>query len=223
LPHKNDIQGKVMALDLQEQDELDNLKAFWAKYGNLLMTVITVLCLAFAAWRGWNYYQAKQAGEAAALYEVLRAAASSKDLAKVKEASGNIFEKFSGTPYAQMAALVTAKSYFEANDLKAAKAPLEWAVDKAQDEEFRVTARLRLAAILIDEKAYDQASKHLQGPVPKAYTGQFADARGDLLVAQSKLPEAKLAYKEALEALAETSAIKRLVKVKLDALAGAGV
>ncbi len=211
-----------MALDLQEQDELDNLKAVWSKHGNLILTVITVLCLAFAGWRGWNFYQAKQAGEAAGLYEVLRTAASAKDLTKVKEASGNIFEKFSGTAYAQMAALVSAKAYFDANDLKSAKAPLEWASEKAQDEEFRLTARLRLAAILVDEKAYDEASKRLQGPVPKAYTGQFADARGDLLMAQNKLPEAKAAYKEALDALAESSAIKRLVKIKLDALAGAG-
>ncbi len=210
-----------MALDLHEQDELDNLKAFWSKHGNLILTVITVLCLSFAGWRGWNFYQAKQSGEAAGLYEVLRTAASAKDLTKVKEASGNIFEKFSGTAYAQMAALVSAKAYFDANDLKAAKAPLEWASEKAQDEEFRLTARLRLAAILVDEKAYDEAAKRLQGPVPKAYTGQFADARGDLLMAQNKLSEAKAAYKEALEALAESSAIKRLVKIKLDALAGA--
>jgi predicted negative regulator of RcsB-dependent stress response len=211
-----------MALDLQEQDELDNLKAFWGKYGNLILTVLTVLCLAFAGWRAWNYYQAKQASEAAGLYEALRAAAGTKDLAKVKEASGSIFEKFSGTGYAQMAALVTAKVYFDANDMKAAKAPLEWASDKAQDEEFRLTARLRLAAILLDEKAYDEAAKRLQGPVPKSYSGQFADARGDLLVAQNKLVEAKAAYKEAVDALADTSAIKRLVKIKLDALAGAG-
>jgi predicted negative regulator of RcsB-dependent stress response len=211
-----------MALNLQEQDELDNLKAFWAKYGNILLTVLTVVMLAIAGWRGWNYYQAKQAGEAAALYETLRAAAGAKDLAKVKESSGSLFERFGSTAYGQMAALVTAKAYFDANDLKAAKAPLEWASDKAQDEEFRLTARLRLAAILIDEKAFDEAAKRLQGPVPKAFTGQFADARGDLLVAQNKLPEAKAAYKEAVEALGETSSIKRLVKIKLDALAGAG-
>lgn len=211
-----------MALDLQEQDELDNLKAFWSKYGNFMMTVLTVIMLAVAGWRGWTFWQAKQAGEAAALYDVLRTAVVAKDMPKIKESSGAIFEKFGGTAYGQMAALSVAKVYFEANDLKAAKAPLEWAAEKAPDEEFRLTARLRLAAILTDEKAWDEAAKRLQGPVPKAYNGEFADARGDLLAAQNKLAEAKAAYKEALDALTDTSPTKRLVKVKLDALISAG-
>ena len=210
-----------MALDLQEQDELDNLKAFWSKYGNFILTVVTVILLAVAGWRAWHFYQAKQAGEAAGLYETLRVAANAKDVAKVKEVSGSIFEKFGSTVYGQMAALITAKVYFDANDLKAAKAPLQWAADKAIDEEFRVTARLRLASVLMDEKAYDDASKQLQGPVPKSFSAQFADAKGDLFALQNKLPEAKAAYKEAFDALSEASPMKRLVKVKLDALSGA--
>ena len=38
-----------MAYDLQEQEQLDELKAWWGKYGNLILTVATVVLLAFAA------------------------------------------------------------------------------------------------------------------------------------------------------------------------------
>ncbi len=211
-----------MALNLQEQDEVESLKAFWGKYGNFLMATLTVVLLAIAGWRGWNYWEARQSAEAAALYDALRAAANAKDVAKVKETSGNLFERFGNTAYGQMAALLAARVYFDANDLKAAKPPLEWAAGKARDEEFRVTARLRLASILIDEKAFEEAARQLAGPVPKAFAGEFADVRGDLLVAQNKLADAKAAYKQALEALVETSPVRPLVKIKLDALSSAG-
>ena len=37
-----------MAYDLEEQESLAQLKAWWDKWGNLTLTIITALCLAFA-------------------------------------------------------------------------------------------------------------------------------------------------------------------------------
>ena len=95
-----------MAYDLQEQDQLDAFKAFWNKYGNLLLTVVTVVLLAIAGWRGWGWWQQKQGVEASVVYDQLREAAEKKDIAKVKQAQGQLFEKYSGTVYGGMGALV---------------------------------------------------------------------------------------------------------------------
>ncbi|MFO1196707.1 MAG: tetratricopeptide repeat protein [Burkholderiaceae bacterium] len=211
-----------MAYDLEEQEQIATLKAFWNQYGNFILTLITIILLAIAGWRGWGWYQSRQAAEASAVYEQLKAAAQAKDAAKVKDAAGTLFEKFGGTAYGQMGALLAAKAYHDAGDDKAAKAPLQWAVEKAQDEEFRQLARVRLAGILLDEKAYDKALELLPMESAGRFAGEFADRRGDVMLAQGKRDDARAAYKLALEKLDERSPMRRLVQLKLDALGGVG-
>jgi predicted negative regulator of RcsB-dependent stress response len=209
-----------MAYDLQEQEQLENLKAFWQRYGGFILTVIAIIALAFAGWRAFEWYQMRQAGQAAVAYEQLREAAISRDTAKVRETAGLIFSDYPDTAWAQMAALVAADVYVDAGDPKAAKVPLQWAIDEAQDPAFRDEARLRLAAILLDEKAYDEALALLGQPSAASFASLFADRRGDLLVAQGKTGEARAAYRQALEAMSLDNALRRLVQLKLDALGG---
>lgn len=210
-----------MAYDLQEQDQLDAFKAFWNRWGNLILGVLTVVLLAVAGWRGWGYWEQKQSAQAAAVYDQLTAAVQARDIAKVKQASGELFERYPGTVYGSMGALVAAKAYFDAGDLKAARAPLQWAVDKASDPEYRMLARLRLAGVLLDEKAYDEGLKLLSVSDAGAFAGAFADRRGDLLLAQGKGDEARQAYRDALAKLEPSSALRPIVQLKLDALGGA--
>ncbi len=207
-----------MAYNLEEQEQLENLKAFWKQYGNFILTVITVAALAVAGWRGWGWYQAREAAQASAVYEQLREAASARDVARVRAVAGTLFEQYGSTAYGEMAALVAARAYVDAGDPKAARVTLEWAVSNAKDDEFRHAARLRLAALLIDEKAYDEAGKLLAVDAPGKFAGEYADRRGDLLTAQGKPDEARAAYRKALEALGPDSPMRRLVQLKLDAL-----
>ena len=207
-----------MAYDLEEQEQIANFKAFWNRYGNFLLTVLTVVMVGVAGWRGWGWYQEKQSAEAAAAYEQLRKAVSERDIPKVRETAGVIFDRHASTSYAQMAALLAARAYIESNDLKAARIPLQWAEDKASDEEFRHVARVRLAGVLLDDKAFDQALAVLAPQPPERYLALYADRRGDILIAQDKPAEARAAYKQALDKLSPTSPLRALVQLKLDAL-----
>lgn len=207
-----------MAYDLEEQEQIANFKAFWNKYGNFLLTVLTVVLLGVAGWRGWGWYQDSQAAEAAVAYEQLRKAVNERDLARVRDSAGVIFDRHGSTAYAQMAAMLAARAYVDANDLKAARMPLQWAADRAGDEEFRHAARIRLAGVLLDDKAYDQALAALASQPPERYVGLYADRRGDILLAQDKPVEARAAYKQALEKLSPSSPLRGLVQLKLDAL-----
>lgn len=211
-----------MAYNFEEQEQLEDLKAFWKQYGNFILTVVVVVALAIAGWRGWGWYQANQATQAAVVYDALREAAAARDMDKVRENAGTVFAQYGKTAYGQMAALVAARSYVDAGDAKAARAALEWAASNARDEAFRDVARLRLAALLLDEKAYDQGLTVLAAPVAGPYAGAFADRRGDLLAAQGKVAEARDAYKQALDTLTPDSALRRVVQLKLEALGGQG-
>ncbi|WP_343732464.1 tetratricopeptide repeat protein [Duganella sp.] len=208
-----------MAYDLEEQEQIASLKAWWDKYGNVTTWVLIAGLAAYSGWNGWNYYQRDQAGKASALYSELQAAVEAKDNAKVLRAAADMESQFGSTAYAPMAALVAAKSAFDANDLKSAKAQLQWAAEHGADE-FKAVAKVRLAGVLLDEKAYDEALKVLAGDVPAQFVGAVADRKGDILAAQNKVTEARAAYKAALDATDKKNPGRQLIQMKLEAVGG---
>jgi predicted negative regulator of RcsB-dependent stress response len=210
-----------MALDLEEQEQLAELKSWWKTHGNLVIAVVVAAMLAFAGWRYWRVYQGNQAAQAAALYETLGKAAQAGDAKSVRDAGGALVESYPGTLYAPMGALVAARFYYDRNDLKSAKAQLQWAIERSASEDMRDLARLRLAAVLLDEKAYDEALKQLEAQHAKPYEMQFAALRGDILVAKGQPAEAKAAYKQAIEkAEPQEAQFRDSVRMRLDALGG---
>ncbi len=208
-----------MAYDLEEQEQLASLKAWWNQYGNLASWVLIAGLSAYSGWTGWNYYQRSQSAQASALYDELQGAVETKDNAKVQRAAGDMESRFGGTAYGPMAALSAAKSAFEANDLKTAKTQLQWAAEHGQDE-IKAVARLRLAGVLLDEKAYDEALKVLAGQFAPQFAGAVADRKGDVLVAQNKLVEARAAYQAALEATDKKNPGRQLIELKFEAVGG---
>ena len=188
--------------DLEEQEQLDEIKVWWKQYGNLVVGLLTAVSIGVIAWQGWNWYQRNQAAQASMVYGVLQKAVAEKDSQRIKAAGGELLEKFSGTTYAPLGALITAKAMFDAGDAKTAKAQLSWVVEHGKDE-LRDLARVRLAAVLLDEKAYDEALKQLDGSFSAGFASRVAETRGDVLDAQGKKPEARTAYQLALTRLDE--------------------
>ena len=204
--------------DLEEQEQLDTLKTWWKMHGNLVTTVVTVFCLAVIAWQAWNWYQRGQSTQASAIYAVLEQAVAARDAQKIKAAAGELAEKFGSTSYASLGALLAAKQSFEAGDLKTAKAQLVWAADNGKDE-VKDLARLRLAAVTLDEKAYDEALKQLEVGHSPIFEARFLEMKGDILVAQGKKAEARAAYKAAQQkSIGKPGAGRELLQQKLDSL-----
>ena len=209
-----------MAYDLEEQEQIANFKAFWERFGNLISWALIIALGSYAAYNFWNSHQRSQAAEASGLYDGLTEAIQAKDAAKVQRITGDIESRFGSTAYAPMAALAAARAAFDANDLKTAKAQLQWAVDHG-DDEYKAIAKLRLSGVLLDEKAFDQALAQLNGDFPAQFAGDVQDRKGDILVAQNKLAEARAAYQAALDKMEKNHPGRQVVQVKLDAIGGA--
>ena len=207
-------------LDLEEQEQLDQLKAFWKQYGNLITWALTIVLAGFAAWNGWNWWQREQAVKAAAMFDELQKAADAGDAAKTAGIFNDLKERFGGTSFAQQGGLLTARVQFDKGAPDAAAAALTWVADNAAETEYRSVARLRLAGLLADQKKYDEALKQLAGANAKEFEALVADRRGDILAAQGKKAEAREAYKLALEKLGDKSPLKPLVEIRLDGLGG---
>ena len=210
-----------MALDLEEQEQVEELKAWWKLHGGLITAVIVAVALGFAGWQGWRAYQASQAAGASVLYDTVVKAAQAHDAKALRDAAGTLVESYPRTLYASMGALVAARHYFDRNDLKSAKAQLQWVLERSSSDDFRDLARLRLAAVLLDEKAYDEALKVLEAKPAAPYEAQYAALRGDVLVAKNQAAEAKAAYKLALEkADGADGPFQESVRMRLEALGG---
>lgn len=205
-------------LDLEEQEQLDELKHFWKQYGDLITWALIVVFGAVAAWNGYQYWQSRQASQATVLYDEVERAALSGDMARLDRSLADMKDRFGGTVYAGQAGLLAAKTYYDKGNIDASRAALTWVVDKASDDGYQSIAKLRLAGILFETKAYDEALKLASGSFPKDFAALAADRRGDILAAQGKKAEAKAEYQTAYKGFDERSEYRRLVEVKLNAL-----
>ena len=207
-----------MAYDLEEQEQIAAIKGWWHDYGKLVMLAVIACLLTIAAFQGWRYYRAQQAEKAATLFTQLDQAQSANEPKKVRDIAAQLIENYGSTHYAGMAALSAAKASFETGEIDDARKNLQWAMDKAREEEMRDVARLRLAGLLLDDKKYDEALKLLSVKPVDAYAALYADLRGDVLTAQGKTAEARGAYQVALDKSDAGSQYRRLIELKLDAL-----
>ena len=209
-----------MAYDLQEQEQIAAFKAWWAKWGNAVTGFITAILLAFAGWNGWNWYERREAAQAVVVFEALEKAAVEQRLDDVKAQVGLLTGNHASTGYAARGALVAAFALVEAGRDAEARPWLQWVVDQSDEEGLVAVARLRLANLQIDEKAFDAALATLGASFPASFAGLVADRRGDIFLLQGKTDEARKAYTEALAAMTD-AALKQTIQIKLDALGGA--
>jgi len=212
----------MAAYDLEEQEQLAALKAWWQENGTVVIAAVCAALIGLTGWQGWSFYQRNQATQASGLYNAAQKAARAGDLKRVKESTGAIIEGYPRTTYAAMAAMVSAKAHFEKGDLKTAHAQLAWVAENAQDEGLRDIARLRLASVMLDEKAYDDALKTLEAKHAASYDALYLAAKGDVLVAQGRKEDARTAYTAALDkADAADAALRASLQLRLDALGAA--
>ena len=206
--------------DFEEQERIAELKAWWEDNRMFVLLAVVAALVAFASYRGWVYWSARQAEEAAALYRPVAEAAKAKDAKKIPETAQAVIDKHPGSYYASEAALVVAKSAFESGNLEEARKRLDWVMANGVDE-HRGVARARLAAILMEQKKYDDALKVLDAGKDEAFVALSADLRGDIMLAQGRVDEARAAYKLAMEKAGPRNPVKNIAETKLNALGGA--
>ena len=208
-------------LDLEEQEQLDHLKAFWQRYGNLLTWLVIAVLAAYAGWNGWNFWQRDQAVKAGSMFDELDGAARAGDADKAGRIFTDMKARYPRTAFTQQGGLLAAKTQLDKGQIDAARASLAWVAANAVEAEYQTVARLRLAGVLLDDKKYDDALRLLDGAVAHGFAALVDDRRGDVLRAQGKTDEAKAAYRKAWQAMDAKVAYRQLIEAKLDALGAA--
>jgi predicted negative regulator of RcsB-dependent stress response len=201
-------------LDLEEQEQLDQIKHFWNQHGNLITWIITAVLAAYAFWGGYQYWANSQSSQAATLFDEMEKAATAKNSERIAIAFADLSSKFSGTTYAAQAGLLHAASRVEASDWDEAGKALDWVVKNTKDEGFLAIAALRLAGVQLQQARFDDALKALDRPFPEAFAGLVSDRKADILAAKKSPIEARAAYDLALQKLPSDTDYRRLVEIK---------
>ncbi|HVO86918.1 MAG TPA: tetratricopeptide repeat protein [Casimicrobiaceae bacterium] len=211
----------MAAYDLEEQDKLEDLKAFWDRYGGAITTGIVLACLLVLGVQAYRWWTGHRAEQASVLYSAVSEAARKNEPPKARDAMAELADRYASTGYAPRAALLYARMLYDAGDRAGAKTQFAWVIDHADEEELKAIARYRLAQMQFDDKQYDAALQTLDAKHPDAFDGVFADLRGDILTAAGKQADARAAYQDALAKIDAKSPYHAYVQVKLDAVGGA--
>lgn len=210
----------MAALDLEEQEQVETLKAWWKENGNYVLLALAVMLGGFAAIQGWKSYQSNQALGASSLFTDLTRQVESGDAKRVNDAADAVIAGHGGSAYAPRASLLAAQVNIQTGDLARAKTRLQWTIKHASEEGLKNVARLNLAGVLLDEKNYAEALELLGAPHPDSYDGLYADLKGDVLNAQGKKEEARAAYQKALDKTDAKNSYSNLIRMKMEALGG---
>jgi predicted negative regulator of RcsB-dependent stress response len=206
-------------LDLEEQEQLEQLKAFWKRWGNLITWVLTAVLASFAAWQGWQMYQRDQAAKAASMYDEFDRALVAQDVEKAAVAAGDLKARYGGTGYAAQAGLQVAKLQLDKGKADDARQSLTWVAEQgAEGGPYRDIARLRLASLQMDAKAFDESAKTLDAVKSTDFAALVADRRGDLMLLQDKRDAAKAEYQKALAGMDKAQDYRRIIEAKLATL-----
>lgn len=222
----------MAALDLEEQEQLSAIKAWWNQWGNLITWGVIAVSVSIVGMQAWNWYNRDQAAKASAIYSALQESALAGDLKKMREAAGELTERYGSSQYASLGALLSARVHVDKGDTKTARAQLEWVKDNGSDAVVKDLARLRLAYVMIEEQAFDEALKLLEGKSDPTLDARFLEARGDVHLMREQPEEARKAYQSALDRLDEQikagdevttlaqQSYRNIVEIKLDAVGG---
>jgi len=206
--------------DFEEQERIAELKAWWEDNRVFVIAGAVALLVGLAGWQGWQLFKERRLEDAAAMWRPVEQGARDNDAKKVSDAGKALIDKYPSSFFASQAALLIAKNDFDAGRLDDARARYQFVMDKGVDE-LRGVARLRLAAVLLEQKKYDEALKTLDANKEEAFVAPAADLRGDIMLAQGRIDEARAAYKLASEKASPRNPVKSIAETKLAALGGA--
>ncbi|HAF00848.1 MAG TPA: hypothetical protein DCG63_06085 [Methylophilaceae bacterium] len=206
-----------MAFDLEEQEQLDEFKAWWNKHGKVITSILIAALLVYGGWQVYQYWTNKKSTEASNLYQAL-VTTDLGNVSEIKSQTDKLTSQYSGTPYAGRAAVFAAKASYLAKDTAHSKAQLEWAIKNAKESNIQAIASLQLAAMLYENKDYEGAKKVLNENIDVGYVGLKDNLLGDISLAQGKTEDAKKLFESALKNLDPQGKFYQLTKQKLESL-----
>lgn len=206
---------------ITEAEQIEAIKKWWREYGvSVVVGILLAIVLGFG-WRAWEQHHEQQLEHASMRYEQLVTNIVNGNNTAAEVQAQRLMARYPHTPYAELAALQLARQEVFQKNYPAAETHLTWVVRHGSTPALREVARLRAARVLLAQNQTADALKLLNKMDDSAYLPEVDEVRGDILVSQGKLAEAKDAYQDAIKAFPGLEILRPLLQMKLDNLAGA--
>lgn len=206
-----------MREDLEQEEQLDAIKGFWAENKRWIVPLITIALIGAAGFNGFNWWKERQAVKATEALVALEDALKEQSLDKAKVAYKVLADDYASTTQASLGGLQMAKILVFSGDLPAARDALSNVAKNGADE-FAWVAKIRMAGVMLDENNAKGALDVLSGTPDKDMAPLVNDRKGDVHAALGNLEEARTAWKLAADALTAGSPTRELVLRKLQSV-----
>lgn len=187
-----------MTVYMSEEEQVEMLKSWWKKYGNLITIIFSLVLLTFSGVRYWNWHKTSVLQQASAIYERMMVAYANNDFKQIQSNSQRLIDDFKSTIYADVANLTMAKVAINTEKYKQAKKSLSKVIQNSKSSIMVNVARIRLARLLVNEKNYDAALNEIIKIKDKSLQATVKEIEGDIALAQNKKDDAKRYYNSAL-------------------------
>jgi len=182
---------------MTEAEQWEAIKDWWQRHQRVIGIFLSVVLLSVAGYRYWNWHSEKITRQASESYERLIVASSADDHKSIEAYAKTLMSEYPKTVYADAAQLVLAKHWVSQSKWDNARHLLEHVAFHATMPALQQVARIRLARILIEEKAFDKALGYLDGMDGSVYKPLIDELKGDVYVAKGRYQEAEVLYREA--------------------------
>ncbi len=186
-----------MREDLEQQEQLAALKAFWATNRKWITSILIILVIVSVTTTGWKFYTENRQLQASKLLSSVQEAVEEQKIDDAILITNELAKKYSSYPQRGLAGLVLSKALVFDDRQEEAEKQLRSLLNIDSDVSW--VARVRLAGLLLDMNKPVEALDILPEKIPPIWTGIVSDRRGDVLMALGKKAEARSAWVRALE------------------------
>ncbi len=193
-----------------DEEKAEELKAWWRSNGTSVIAGIALTVGGMFGWNQWKEHKVTQSEGASKLFAQL-----SQEGTDSAEVLKKLNDEYSGTSYAYLAALNSAKTSCEAGKTDECIAQLKIASTSPQDSLANI-AKIRLARTLVSSGKLDEAKSILAEKMPASYQSLISELNGDIHFAKKEFKQAYEAYDKAI--LSSNGENTQLLKMKRDDL-----
>lgn len=200
-----------------EEEQVEAIKSWWKENGKSVIAGLVLGLGLVGGGKGWLEYQRVQAENASANYESFSHAALTGDLDVAVQRGEALLDEHKGSAYALFTALELARLQYQAGDKDQARVQLQWALDNSNKDATSQLTKIRMARLMLDLKAYDEAANLVADPAEDAYLGEFLSIQGEVKLVRGDKEAARAVFAQALE---KGVSNPNLIRMKLTELGG---
>lgn len=208
-----------MSVYMTEEEQLESIKKWWKRYGNLVTIAISIVFLSVAGFRTMHWHQEKITQQASIAYENMMIAFSNHNIKSVRSYANDLIENYDKSVYADAAHLTLAKLYVSKDKLDRAKAELELVANKSSMPSLKQVAKIRIARLYAGDKDYSNALTELSVIDDNSYLPVINELKGDIYGATGKYQDAIKAYKLAIAEVKNNGMGNLFLEMKTNELA----